>query len=64
MSGGRDHVGHCSRKEKTRETKDAMDDNMEKWTKMSFEKLLRETEDRWRWNKLVHEATNPQNKDG
>ena len=23
--------------------------NLEKWAKMSFEKLLRETEDRWRW---------------
>jgi len=39
-------------------------DDMEKWAKMSFEKLLKETEDRWRWRKLVHEATNPRNEDG
>jgi len=31
---------------------------------MSFEKLLRETEDRWRQRRLVHEATDPRNKDG
>jgi len=37
-------------------------DDMEKWAKMSFEKPLRETEDRW--HRLVHEATNPQNEDG
>jgi len=24
-------------------------DDVEKWAKMSFEKLLKETEDRWRW---------------
>jgi len=38
-------------------------DNMEKWTKMLFQKLLKETEDRWRWRRLVHEATNLRNKD-
>ena len=39
-------------------------DDVEKWAKMSFEKLLKETEDRWRWCRLVHEATNPRNEDG
>ena len=39
-------------------------DNMEKWAKMLFEKLLRETEDRWRWHRLVLETTNPRNEDG
>src|SRR6218665_1169265 len=38
-------------------------DNMEKWAKMSFEKL-RETEDRWRWSRLVREAVNHRNEDG
>jgi len=36
-------------------------DNMEERAKVSFEKLLRETEDRRRWNRLVHEATKPRN---
>jgi len=39
-------------------------DNMENWAKMSFEKLLRETEDRWRLQRLVHEATNLRIEDG
>jgi len=40
-------------------------DDVEKCAKMSFEKLLRETEDRWSWRRLiVHEATNPRNEDG
>jgi len=39
-------------------------DEMENWAKMSFEKILKETEDRWRWHRLVHEATNPRNEDG
>jgi len=39
-------------------------DDMKKWAKMSFEKLLKETEDRWRWHRLVHDATNPRNEDG
>jgi len=39
-------------------------DDMEKWAKMSFEKLLKEIEDRWRWHRLVHEATNPRNEGG
>ena len=42
-------------------------EKMEKWAmryKMSFEGLLRETEDRRRWRRLVHEATNPRNEDG
>jgi len=39
-------------------------DDTEKWAKMSFEKLLRETEDRWRWRRLVSEASNPRNEDG
>ena len=30
---------------------------MEKWAKMSFEKLLKETEDRWRWRRLVNELS-------
>ena len=39
-------------------------DDMEKWAKMSFEKLLKKTENRWRWHRLVNEATNPRNEDG
>jgi len=39
-------------------------DDMAKWSKMSFEKLLKEIEARWRWPRLVHEATNPRNEDG
>jgi len=38
-------------------------DNMEKWAGMAFDKLLRETGNRRRWNRLVHEATNPWNDD-
>jgi len=34
------------------------------WAKMSFEKLLKETEDRWRWRRFVHEVTNLRNEDG
>jgi len=36
----------------------------EKWAKIPFEKLLKETEDSWRWCRLIHEATNPRNEDG
>jgi len=64
LSGERDHARHCSGSKKVREAKDTWIDNMEKWAKMLFEKLLRDTEDRWRWHTLVHEATNPQNEDG
>jgi len=39
-------------------------DDMETWAKMSFEKLLIETDDRWRWRRLAHEATNPRIEDG
>lgn len=39
-------------------------DNMEKWTGMSFDELVRETRDRGRWSRLLHEATNPWIKDG
>ena len=39
-------------------------DDMEKWAKMLFETLLRKTEDRWRWRRLVHEATNLRMEDG
>ena len=35
-----------------------------RWAKMSFEKLLRETEDRWTWRRLVNEATNPRIQNG
>ena len=39
-------------------------DIMEKWAGMSFEKLLRVTMDRGRWNRLVHEAINSRSEDG
>src|SRR6218665_1935585 len=38
-------------------------DNMEKWTEMSFDKLLRETGESGSWSRLVHEATNPWSED-
>jgi len=41
----------------------AIVDNMESWAGMSFEKFMRMAEDRRRWNKLVHTATNPRNED-
>ena len=53
-----DHAGHCFGRPRMRWI-----DNMDKWAKMSLEKLLRETEDRRRLNILVHEATNPRNED-
>jgi len=31
---------------------------------MPFDKPLRESENRRRWNRLVHEATNPWDEDG
>ena len=39
-------------------------DDVEKRKKMQFEKVLRETENRWRWGELVHEATNPWKENG
>jgi len=39
-------------------------DNMDKWVEMSFGKLLRETGNRRRWSKRVHEVTNPRKEDG
>jgi len=38
-------------------------DDMKKWAKMSFERLLKNTEDRWKWRRLIHEASNPWNED-
>src|SRR6218665_3411838 len=32
-------------------------DNMEEWTGMPFEDLLKKTRDRRKWSRLVHEAT-------
>src|SRR6218665_267143 len=39
-------------------------DNMEEWTRMPFEDLLKKTRDRRKWSSLVHEATNPRIEDG
>lgn len=39
-------------------------DNMEKWAEMLFDKLLRESRNRRRWNRLAHEVTSPLNEDG
>src|SRR6218665_51336 len=64
LSEERDHAGHCSANKKARRPKMRWMDDMEKWAKMSFEKLLKETENRWRWHRLIHEATNPRNEDG
>src|SRR6218665_997155 len=33
--------------------------NMEEWTGMSFKDLLKNTRDRRKWSRLVHESTNP-----
>jgi len=40
-------------------------DDMEKRAKMPFEKLMRETKDRWigLWRRLVHETNNPRIED-
>src|SRR6218665_364936 len=38
-------------------------DNMEEWTGMQFEDLLKKTRDRRKWSRLVHEATNPRIED-
>src|SRR6218665_3580670 len=64
LTGERDPAGHGTGNEKVRETKDAMDLQHEKWTEMSFDKLLRERRSRGRWHRLVHEATNHWNEDG
>src|SRR6218665_986536 len=34
-------------------------DNMEEWTVMPFEDLLKKTRNRRKWSRLVHEAANP-----
>ena len=39
-------------------------DNMEEWTGMPFEDLLKKMRDRRKWSRLVHEATNPRIEDG
>ena len=38
--------------------------NMEEWTGMPFEDLLKKTRDRRKWSRLVHEAINPRIGDG
>jgi len=38
--------------------------NMEEWTGMPFEDLLKKTGDRRKWSRLVLEATNPRIEDG
>jgi len=38
--------------------------NMEEWSGMLFEDLLKNTKDRRTWSRLVHEATNPRIEDG
>src|SRR6218665_474306 len=38
--------------------------NMEEWTGMPFEDLMKKTRDRRKWSRLVHEATNPRIEDG
>ena len=48
LSGERDHAWHCCGNKKAGIPKMRWIDDMEKWAKMSFDKLLRETEDRWR----------------
>ena len=38
--------------------------NVEQWTGMPFEDLLKKTRDRKEWSRLVHEATNARVEDG
>jgi len=67
LSEERDHAEHSTvpGARKQGRPKDTMDRRHRKWAKMSFEKLLRETEDTLRWgSRLVHEASNPRNEDG
>jgi len=39
-------------------------DNLSEWLGISTERLLRETEDRRGWRRIVHNATNPHIEDG
>ena len=39
-------------------------DNMSEWSGLSTEKLLRATEDRRGWRRIVYDATNPRAEDG
>ena len=39
-------------------------DNVGEWLELSTERLLRETEDRRGWRRIVYNATNPRIEDG
>jgi len=39
-------------------------DNINTWTRLSMEELIRTTKDRDKWRKYVHDVANPQMEDG
>src|SRR6218665_2015864 len=59
LSGEINHARHYTGSKKTRKARMRWMNNMEEWTRMPFEDLLKKTRDRRKWSKLVHEATNP-----
>src|SRR6218665_2455528 len=64
LSGERNHARHYTGAEKQGRPRMRWMENMEEWTGISFEDLLKKARDRKKWSSLVHETTNPRIDDG